>query len=188
MSCFELSEPVKTARLTLRPFVADDEEDMLAFESHADVARYLYNEPRDREENARELAVRQNQTALREERDSLVLAVELDARVIGYVLLVWLSEEHRQGEFGFVMHPDFHGRGYAAEAAVEMLRIGFEQLGLHRIVGRCDARNVGSARLMERLGLRKEAHLVEAEIFKGEWGEELHYAMLASEWRARATA
>ncbi|MER6407951.1 GNAT family N-acetyltransferase [Streptomyces viridosporus] len=181
---FELVEPIKTQRLVLRPFTARDEEDMLEFESREDVARYLFNEPRTREDNAAELATRITQTALRKEKDTLMTAVELDGKVIGYVLLIWLSEEHRQGEFGYVLHPDYHGKGYASEAAVEMLRIGFEKLNLHRIIGRCDPRNGDSARLMERLGLRKEAHFVESEIFKGEWGGELHYAMLAPEWRA----
>lgn len=181
---FELVEPIKTERLVLRPFTPRDEEDMLEFESRKDVARYLFNEPRTREDNARELAVRVNRTALRKEKDTLMVAVELDGKVIGYVLLTWLSEEHRQGEFGYVFHPDYHGRGYASEAAVEMLRIGFEKMNLHRVIGRCDPRNTGSARLMERLGMRKEAHFVESEIFKGEWGGELHYAMLESEWRA----
>ncbi|GGZ14740.1 N-acetyltransferase [Streptomyces inusitatus] len=181
---FLFSQPIETARLTLRPFSLDDEADMLEFESRPDVARYLYNEPRTPENNAKELAARTTQTVLLAEKDALTLAVDLDGKVIGYVLLVWLSEENRQGEFGFVFNPEFQGRGYATEAAAEMLRIGFEKLGLHRIIGRCDVRNTGSARVMERLGLRKEAHFVESEIFKGEWGGELHFAMLASEWRA----
>lgn len=179
----EIVEPIKTERLVLRPFTDGDEEDMFAFESLPEVARYLFNEPRTREGNATELAVRVRQTALRKEGDTVVLAIELDGTVIGYTLLSWLSEQHKQGEFGYVLHPDHHGRGFASEASVEMLRLGFEQLELHRIVGRCDARNTGSPRLMERLGMRKEAHFVEAEIFKGEWGEELHYAMLAREWQ-----
>lgn len=178
----EVSEPIKTKRLVLRPFTELDEEDMFEFESRPDVARYLFNEPRTREDNAKELAVRQEQTALRKEGDTLLLAVEFDGKGIGYVLLIWLSEKNRQGEFGYVLHPDYRGKGYATEAAVEMLRIGFEQLSLHRIIGRCDPRNDGSARVMERIGLRKEAHFIESEIFKGEWGGELHYAMLASEW------
>ncbi|MFI1885315.1 GNAT family N-acetyltransferase [Streptomyces jumonjinensis] len=181
---FDFTDPITTERLILRPFAERDEEDMLEFESRDDVARYLFNEPRDRAGNARELAARMTRTSLRKEKDDLVAAVELEGKVIGYVLLVWLSEEHRQGEFGYVFHPGFGGRGYATEAAVEMLRVGFERLGLHRIIGRCDPRNTGSARVMERLGMRKEAHFVESEIFKGEWGGELHYAMLASEWRA----
>lgn len=182
---FELVEPIKTERLVLRPFTPRDEEDMLEFESREDVARYLFNEPRTREDNARELAVRVNRTALRKEKDTLMVAVELDGKVIGYVLLVWLSEEHRQGEFGYVFHPDYHGRGYASEAAVEMLRIGFEKMNLHRVIGRCDPRNEPSWRLMERLGMRREAHFVQNEIFKGEWGDEYVYAMLAEEWRTR---
>ncbi len=180
----EISEPITTERLVLRPYTAGDEADMLEFESRPDVARYLFNEPRTPEDNAKELAVRQGQTALRKEGDTLLLAVELEGKVIGYVLLIWLSEQNRQGEFGYVMHPEFHGRGYATEAAREMLRLGFEQLDLHRIIGRCDPRNASSAKLMSRLGMRQEAHFVESEIFKGEWGGELHYAMLAREWNA----
>ncbi|GAB3700840.1 GNAT family N-acetyltransferase [Nocardiopsis oceani] len=180
----EIHEPIATSRLSLRPFTEADEADMWEFESLPEVARYLFNEPRTREENAAELAKRQKQTALRDQGDVLLLAVDLEGTVIGYVLLGWMHKEHRQGEFGFVFHPGYQGRGYASEAAVEMLRLGFEQLGLHRIYGRCDALNTSSAQLMERLGLRKEAHFVEAEFFKGRWGSELHYAMLASEWRS----
>ncbi|MDB1086166.1 GNAT family N-acetyltransferase [Streptomyces sp. ACA25] len=180
----EISEPIKTSRLTLRPFTERDEDDMLEFEAQPDVARYLFNEPRTREDNAQELATRQQQTALRKEGDTLLLAVDLDGKAIGYVLLIWLSEQNKQGEFGYVMHPGFHGRGYATEASVEMLRLGFEQLGLHRIIGRCDPRNDASYRLMERVGMRREAHFVESEIFKGEWGGEFVYAMLKGEWRA----
>ncbi len=65
-----------------------------------------------------------------------------------------------------------------------MLRLGFEELGLRRIVGRCDARNDSSWRLMERLGIRREAHLIENEFVKGEWTDEFDYAMLDREWRA----
>ena len=46
-----------------------------------------------------------------------------------------------------------------------------------------DARNTGSARVLERLGMRREAHLRENEIFKGVWGDELVYAILEREWR-----
>ncbi|WP_103502921.1 MULTISPECIES: GNAT family N-acetyltransferase [unclassified Streptomyces] len=181
----QVTEPIRTARLVLRPFTADDEADMLAFESRPDVARYLYNEARTPEDNARELALRQGQTALRADGDTITLAVDAAGTVIGYVLLTLRSGQHRQGEFGYVFHPDHGGQGYATEAAVEILRLAFETARMHRVIGRCDARNTASAALMERLGMRQEAHFVEPEIFKGEWGSELHYAMLESEWRAR---
>lgn len=124
---------------------------------------------------------------LEAEGDSLVLAVVLrdPGVVVGDVMLAWLSEAHQQGEIGYVFHPEYHGRGLAGEAAREVLRRAFEGMGFHRIIGRCDARTDASARLMERLGMRREAHLRENELFKGEWSDEYVYAMLAAEWIAR---
>src|SRR5919197_1471769 len=73
---------------------------------------------------------------------------------------------------------DDQGRGYAGEAAEVVLRLGFADLGLHRIIGRCDPRNLPSARLLARLGMRREAHFIHNERFKGEWGDDLVYAIL----------
>jgi RimJ/RimL family protein N-acetyltransferase len=66
-----------------------------------------------------------------------------------------------------------------------LLRLGFEGLGLHRIVARCDARNTASARVMERNGMRREAHLLQNQFLKGEWIDELIYAILRGDWEAR---
>lgn len=178
--------PIVTARLLLRPFTADDLDALHAIQSRADVARYLYWEPRSREEVAEALVAQTRRTALDAEGDGLVLAIERrDSRaMIGYVNLIWLSAEHQQGEIGFILHPDQHGQGYGREAAVEMLRLGFAGLNLHRLIGRCDARNAASARLMERLGMRREAHFRQNELVKGEWCDEFVYAMLAAEWEA----
>ena len=124
--------------------------------------------------------------AIRAEGDWLVLAVILreTGAHLGNVVMKWESAEHRAGEIGFVFHPAYHGKGYAYEASRTLLRLGFEEMKLHRIVGRCDARNTSSSRLLERLGMRREAHLVENEWVKGEWADELIYAMLDREWAA----
>ena len=60
--------------------------------------------------------------------------------------------------------------------------MAFEDVGLHRVVGRLDGRNSASAGLLARLGMRREAHLVENEWVKGEWTDEVVYAMLDREW------
>jgi len=170
---------LKTSRLVLRPFQPDaDLDDAYAYMSDPEVVRYLYWEVRTREQ------VR----AFLGERGSHVLALELPAegRVIGEVLLRPTSEEHRQGEVGYVLNPAYQGKGLASEAAVAMLRYGFEELGLHRIIGRLDARNKPSAALLERIGMRLEAHHLHDELFKGEWSDSLIYAMLEDEWRSRS--
>jgi RimJ/RimL family protein N-acetyltransferase len=175
--------PIATPRLVLRPFTMDDLPALHAIQSRPDVTRYLMWGPRSRDEVRQVLARRARTTTLRAEGETLVLAVTLrdSGTLIGDVNLHWASLQHRQGEIGFVLHPDHHGRGFAGEAAAVMLRLGFEDLGLHRIVGRCDARNSPSAKVMERLGMRREAHFRQNEIVKGEWTDELVYAMLAGE-------
>lgn len=178
--------PLLTDRLSLRPFRDDDLDAFHAIQSRPDVVRYLYWEPRSRDETREMLERRKEQTAIEQEGQGLHLAAELRASdgLVGHFSLFFANQEHHQGEVGFVMHPDHHGHGYGTEGARLMLRVGFEELGLHRIIGRCDARNTASARVMEHLGMRREAHLIENEWVKGEWTDELLYAMLDREWRA----
>lgn len=180
--------PIVTERLRLRPHSESDLDALCDIRSLPEVARYLCWDVQTLEQVRSVLAERLLQAAIAEEGDKLVLAMErLDTgALIGNVTLVWVSREHRQGETGFVLHPAHHGRGFAGEAAAVMLRLGFEVLGLHRIVGRCDGRNAASMRVMEKLGMRREAHFRQNEIVKGEWTDELVYAMLSAEWRPPA--
>jgi RimJ/RimL family protein N-acetyltransferase len=181
--------PVRTERLILRPYTLDDLDDLYAVQSRADVARYLYWAPRDRDEVRKALELKIRSTSIGDEDEMLVLAAELPetGRVIGEVVLIWTSREHRQGEVGYIFHPDHHGHGYATEATEVVVRLGFEGLGVHRLIGRLDGRNTASARVLERLGMRKEAQFVQNELVKGEWADEAVYAMLEDEWRARGS-
>lgn len=178
--------PLETDRLLLRPYRDEDLDALHEIESLEGTARYLYNAPLDLDATRALLERRKALTAIDEEHDGLLLAAVLKetGTLIGHVNLEVKSREHHQGEIGYVLHPDHQGHGYATEAAAVMLRLGFEELNLHRIVGRLDARNAASARVLERLGMRLEAHLRENEFVKGEWVSELIYAVLASEWRS----
>jgi RimJ/RimL family protein N-acetyltransferase len=179
--------PIETARLTLRPFSPDDFDDLYAYQSRADVARYLHWEARDHAQVREALEDQCRETTLDAEGEWLTFAVVWRevGKVIGEVGLKWLSQAHRQGETGFVFNPGYQGRGLATEAAESMLALGFGNLGWHRIIGSCDARNHSSVRLMERIGMRREAHFVHNQIVKGEWTDELIFAILDQEWKAR---
>jgi RimJ/RimL family protein N-acetyltransferase len=179
--------PLMTARLMLRPYSMDDFEALYDLQSRPDVTRYLYFGARDREQVRESLRAKIQAAVLDGEGGGLTPAVVLreTGAVIGDVMLRWTSREHQQGEIGYIFHPDHGGRGYATEAAEVMLRLGFEELGLHRIVGRLDARNTASARVLERLGMRREAHFVQNEFVKGEWTDEIVYAILKDEWQPR---
>jgi RimJ/RimL family protein N-acetyltransferase len=179
--------PIKTERLLLRLYTEDDLRDVYDIQSRPDVVRYLYWGVRDQAQARGSLAMKIAASGLREEGDNLTLAVVLPetGKVIGDVLIIWTSREHRQGEIGYIFHPDHGGHGYATEAAEVMLRLGFEVFGLHRVIGRLDGRNLASARVLERLGMRREACFVQNEVVKGEWTDEVVYAMLADEWSKR---
>jgi len=181
--------PIETERLLLRPLTADDLDAFHAIHAFADVVRYLYFDSPSLEVARGMLEKRARHFEILREGDKLLLALELRSGggMIGDVSLTWVSAEHKQGEIGFALHPDQQGKGLAREAAEAMLRLGFEDLGLHRILGRLDARNAASAKVLERLGMRREAHILENEFVKGEWTDELLYAVLAREWAARGT-
>jgi len=178
--------PMETDRLTIRPFTVDDLDALHAIQSKREVTTYLYWDPRSRDEVVEVLASRTDRPFEEVYRKGLALAVVVrdTNTLIGDVSLTVLSREHAQGEIGFVLDPDQQGRGYGREAATVLLRLGFEDLELHRLIGRCDPRNVPSWRLLERLGMRREAHFRESEVFRGEWGDEYVYALLATEWRS----
>jgi len=126
-------------------------------------------------------------TELLDEDDWISTAVCLreTGELVGDTMLHWVSREHRVGEIGFMFHPDHHGRGYATESALPLMDFGFEVCGFHRIIGRLEARNGASARVLEKLGMRREALLIENELVKGEWQSEIDYAILEREWRAQ---
>jgi RimJ/RimL family protein N-acetyltransferase len=176
--------PVRTGRLLLRPLTVGDVDALLAYRGRPDVCRYVPFEPMTREVIAERLASQWANAELTDEGQALTLGVEVadSGELIGDVVLFWHSRAHGGGEIGYVLHPDFGGRGYATEAVRALLRLGFDELGLHRIVARLDERNESSASLARRLGMRQEARLVHNELFKGEWSTELDFAMLADEW------
>jgi RimJ/RimL family protein N-acetyltransferase len=92
-------------------------------------------------------------------------------------------------EIGWVLDPSYTGRGFATEAAAELLRLCFEDLGVRRVVAQCFADNTPSWQLMERLGMRRESSTRAATLHRsGRWLDGLAYGILAGEWRGRAGA
>lgn len=182
--------PLRTDRLLLRPFTRGDVDAVYEYRRREDVARYLFDVALSREECALAIQQRIGQTALEQEDDKIILAVELPqtGALVGEITLILRSVDARQGEIGWIFNPDYQGNGYATEAASALLDLAFGPGDMHRVMARCDVRNDPSWRLMERLGMRREAHFREHAIFKGEWDQEYIYAILRREWLGRNAA
>jgi RimJ/RimL family protein N-acetyltransferase len=184
--------PIETERLLLRPIdPVGDVGPLHAYLSREEACRYTPRTPMTREQVAARLRnpdlVRSVLTAPGQVL-SLAVVLRETGQLIGDVVLMWHSAEHRGAEIGYVIHPDHQGRGYATEAARALLALGFEGLHLHRITGRIDQRNPASGAVLRKAGMRMEAVLVENEWFKGEWSTEVDFAILDREWRERTAS
>jgi RimJ/RimL family protein N-acetyltransferase len=175
--------PLHTERLVLRALTPDDLDDHHRLFGDPAVVRFLYTDALTRDEASTHLEGRLS-TALPVAGGWMNLAVEHEGRYVGEVGLSVSSPEHRQCEIGYCFLPEAAGSGFATEAAAVMLALCFDELDAHRVAGRIEARNAASARVLERLGMRKEAHLRENEFVKGEWNDEVIYAITEDEWRA----
>ena len=178
-------EPLESERLSIRPLTSDDFDRHFEIYSNPDVVRYLYEEPFDAE-GARQHLKRRCSIDLPSEGSWVNLGVEVrdEGVLIGEVGLTLVSAVNEHCEIGYVFDPAYSGSGYATEASAVMVELAFSTLGAHRVSGRLDARNSASARVLERLGMRREGDFKENEFVKGEWTDETVYAVLETEWRA----
>ena len=179
--------PVRTARLTIRPVRASDLEATWSYRRLPEVSQWMTAAPTTIEDYG----------AIFEDPDRLARTqlMELDGTVIGDLMIAvenaWSQTEVADGaervqaELGWCLDPRYGGQGYATEAAAELLRICFEDLGLRRVTAHCLADNVASWRLMERLGMRRELHAVRESLHRSAgWVDGYGYALLAEEWAA----
>lgn len=167
--------PVRTERLLLRQRTSADTPALHAIYSRADVAEHLLIPPLELDEVEEMLADRASR-----ESGGFGLLLDLDGVVVGEVELMFRGPT--QAELSWVVHPDHGGRGLVTEAARALIGLGFDHCALHRIYAELDARNTASARLCERLGMRREGYRLADWWSKGEWTDTLQYAVLASEW------
>jgi RimJ/RimL family protein N-acetyltransferase len=108
----------------------------------------------------------------------------LDGRPIGTGEVRIRNARHRHGEIAYGLHPAEWGRGHGTAIGRELLRVGFEQVGLHRISGTCDPRNLGSARILEKLGMTYEGRMRQTLLIRDGWRDSQLYSILEHEWRA----
>jgi RimJ/RimL family protein N-acetyltransferase len=175
--------PVRTERLVLREFRAEDFDALLPI--HSDPANVLYvpYEARSQEQMQVALDRKIAGRTLTGDGEHLDLIVTLhDGIVVGDLVVMLHAVEHGTVEVGWIFHPGYGGLGYATEAVRALLDLVFTGLQARRAVARVDDRNTASVRLCERVGMRQEAHLVENEVFKGVLSSEYDFALLSREW------
>jgi RimJ/RimL family protein N-acetyltransferase len=180
-----LTLPLRSARLLQRSVRPGDEADLLAYRGRDEVLTYVPFERLTIDAVDEFIAKRSQLTELKADKDFVPLVIEYDGRVIGETIMRINELESQSCEIGWGLNPDFEGHGFATEAAAEVIRCVFEDLGFRRVYANLDPRNTKSAALALRLGMRQEAHFREDYFYHGEWSDTAIYALLKSEWQAR---
>jgi len=180
-----LTWPARTARLTFRPAEVTDLPAVFAYRSREDVGQWMPGRPSSYDDWL---------LLMSSEAMGRTLVLEVDGSVIGDLYLHvengWAQYEVReegensQAEIGWALHPDHQGQGYVTEAVTELLRICFEDLGLRRVTAVAFADNTPSLRVMDKLGMRREALFRRESLHRDlGWVDSVVYALLLDEWR-----
>jgi [ribosomal protein S5]-alanine N-acetyltransferase len=178
-------QPRRTERLLLREISVDDAAALARIQSDPEVARYQSYEPRSVEQAATYIATCLADGAL-EPRRLWELAIDRadTGQFVGRVGCTLDAPGH-EASIWYEIDPACWRVGFATEAAHSLLALLFDEVGVHRVIADIDPRNAGSARVAERLGMRREAHFLENALIRGVWVDTWIYGLLRREWQAR---
>jgi aminoglycoside 6'-N-acetyltransferase len=176
-----------TERLTIRRFRREDAPALAAYRSEPVVARYQGWDTPFTEEQAEAFIAELEGSHPDTPDEWFQLAVSETASgvLVGDVGVGPDGDDPRLARIGFTVAPAHQGQGLATEAVTAVLDHLFRVRGKHRVAADCDVRNTASVALLERVGMRREAHHLASAWWKGEWTDEYVYAVLADEWLAR---
>lgn len=186
----DLDLVLTTARLRLRPFRDADVDDLWPFVSDPELTRMMsWAAHTDRSQTVAFVAWTKDGFA---RGSDVVWAIEVAGRAMGCISLDGIQFAMRawrvdHAELGYWIAPPLWGKGMMTEAAQAVVRCGFEALGLHKIYVRCITENVGSRRVIEKLGFRRVGRHEDDVWRDGRWWSVLSYELTASEWTDAST-
>jgi [ribosomal protein S5]-alanine N-acetyltransferase len=176
---------LETERLLIRELTVDDTDAVHVYASDPNVVRYMIwgpNTEQDTQDHIQRCLNMQKQNPRVDYEFAVVL--KKSGQLIGGCGMH--VEEPLQAEFGYCFNTAYWGKGYASEASMALLHFGFGELGLHRIFATCRPANIGSAKVMQKAGMKYEGHLREHIRHKGQWHDSYLYAILKHEFDGKS--
>lgn len=181
--------PLDSSRLVLRRFNRADIQAFLAYRNDPEVARFQGWESFSLAEATAYIARQETQEiALPGQWLQIAIALKQTGQFVGDCALKIHMADPRQATIGITLCRTFQGQGLATEALVALLDFLFFERELHRVLADTDPENEPAWKLLERLGMRREAHCRRSLWFKGRWADEYVYAVLRHEWQQRRSA
>lgn len=172
---------IKTGRLLLRKFQPSDAEEIFAaWTSDERVAKYTSWYAHEKIEDTRAYV---KYMVSRDELSDYNWIIELNHKIIGSISVCYADDDLEIAGIAYALGYDYWGKGYVTEAAGAVIRFLFDEVHYRKIIAGCDSENIGSARVLEKVGMKREAVLREHIKRKdGAWGDDLQYGILKREF------
>lgn len=172
-----------TQRLLLRPLRASDAEAMFRYRSDPQVDKFQGLKPKTIDDINEFINVKICKIPdVPNTWYQLGIINKTADELIGDIGIHFIGGEDLHVEIGYTLSLEYQGKGYASEAVAGVIDYLFEVLKKHRITASVDPRNIRSIALLERIGMRKEAHFIKSIWFDDEWADDIIYAVLNEEW------
>ncbi len=179
---------IETARLKLRPFTGEDAAAQFAIFADPAVVKYWSSETWTAMKQADDWIARVLQCYQDQSEVRFAIEVSETGAMIGNVNMHKFFDQNRRCELGYALASSHWGHGYAAEALEAALDYGFRVLDLNRVEADIDPANTASARLLEKLGFRKEGYMPERWFVHGQMADTVFYGLLRRYWDERSGA
>ncbi len=172
---------LNTKRLILKSVTIENAAEIFNYRSLAEVYKYQGFRP-DKKEDVIEFINEKviDEINISETWIQLCIFIKESNKLIGDISIHFVDD--KQVEIGYTLAPLFQGKGYAIEAVEEVINYLFKILNKHRIIASVDPENIRSINLLEKIGMRKEAHMMKSSRFNGKWADDIIFEMLEEEY------
>lgn len=169
---------LETERLYLRRVVKEDINEIFALRSNKETMKYVPRPLAKTPEDALEHIALIDSKIENNEGINWAITLKGNSKLIGIIGHYRIKPEHFRAEIGYMLLPDYHGKGIITEAIKETLNYGFQIMKLHSIEAIIDPENFASERVLQKNGFVKEAHLIENEFYDGRFLDTVIYSIL----------
>ena len=173
---------LETKNLILRQIHLDDDKEVFALRSNPETMKFIPRPLAETIEDAQKFITDCNTGIEKNDYINWAIAQKYGNKLIGMIGFFRLQPEHFRGEIGYILNPNFHGKGIMKEALEKALNYGFENMKFHSIEAVIDPGNIASEKLLQKSGFKKEAHLKENFFYNGEFLDTVIYSLLKTKF------
>ncbi len=169
---------IETERLLLRRITNDDVNEVFELRSNPETMKYIPRPLAKTTEDALEHIAIIDEKITANIGINWAITLKDDSKLLGIIGYYRTQLENYRSEIGYMLLPEFHGKGIVPEAVNRLIRYGFDDLKLHSIEAVIDPENIASEKVLQKCGFVKEAHFKESDFYEGRFLDKVIYSLL----------